>query len=227
MSAEHTSPTSFTQFLHGLFETGDAVLNDSLLPVSETDWQTASALLREAYAADVLHFPADAPAFHETAANWAALHFYRAAQLTLLRQVEEAEVLEMLKPFADEQTPEAHYSADLALRHLPQLHKLAAGLAPGDVLVKCIRHTAQHWPLSGTGIVTETAPDPGSITQHTGLLTFYADRIIALHDKQRAAHPALHQHIKAALGDYAQQLWPELDTDLLQPPSPVTNEYTA
>ncbi|MCU0434647.1 MAG: hypothetical protein MUC87_14425 [Bacteroidia bacterium] len=227
MSAEHTSEAPFTQFLQHLFETGDAVLHDSLLPVSETDWHTASALLREVYEGEVWHFPGEAPAFQEAAANWAALYFYRAAQLTLLRQVEEADVLRLLSPFSGEVTAEAHFSVDLTLRHLPRLHQLAAGLSPGDVLVKCIHETALQWPLSGAGIAAVEIPDPGSMTQHHGLLTFYADRLIAHRDKQRAAHPALHQYIKAALGDYALQLWPELDTDILQPPLASHNEHTA
>ena len=215
MLAENQNQSPFTCFLQSLFETGDAILSKDISSVSEIDLQSGTELLYSVYRLESIHIPVESPDFSEPAAIWAALYLYRAAQLTLLREVEEQDVVKLLQPFAGEKTPAEHFSADLTLRHLFRLHQLAAGLSPGDILVRCINETAESWPLSGVGIITETTPGPGALSTHPGMLIYYTDRVIAMNDKARASHDDMKEHIKEALGIHAHEIWPGLDTDLL------------
>ncbi len=51
------------------------------------------------------------------------------------------------------------YSADLCLRHLPQLLTLAQGLSPDDPLVLHVKKTLLEWPFSGAGLELPDKPE--------------------------------------------------------------------
>ena len=184
-------------------------------PLAEEESEAALARLRACYAEDELYQPAPVPAFAPDAALWAARYLYRATQLLLLRELDETAVQEWLPEFAGPATPAAHYSADLLLRHLPDLLTLARALAPADALVQRLLRTLADWPLSAVGAPLAAA-DPAPVLAHPGLRRQYADRVIGARDLVRARQPGAAEVVAEALGQFAAELWPEF-TQLAPP----------
>ena len=78
-----------------------------------------------------------------------ALLLFRAACLAAFREIGEAEIPELLHgglaPAAGE--PAAHFSADLCLRHWPDVYRMARARSEDDPLVKPPSPT---WPSAST-----------------------------------------------------------------------------
>ena len=49
---------------------------------------------------------------------------------------------------------------------------------------------------------------PAAVLAHPGLRATYVDRVIEHRDRARAAQPGVAEAVRAALGDYAAELWP-------------------
>lgn len=205
-------PNSLTDFLTDLFQTGEVTVASHLTPFTEADLAAATECLGRQHAAEALHLAYQAPAFEPEAAGWAATLLYRSAQLTFLRDYDEAAVAEHLAGWPGVATPEASYSADLTLRYLPALLAQARHLAPADALVSRLQALAQQWPLSFVGGAPAPAEAPAAVLAHPALRTLYLDRIIEHRDRARAAQPGVAEGIRAALGEYATHLWPDFPT---------------
>ena len=203
-------------FLRDLLERGKVTVAGRIGSFADDDLRAAETLLRHYYEEDVLDMPGTAPAFLPEAALWGARYFYHAVQLAVLRDLGEEVVRGYLQDYPGPRTPEAVYSVDLTFRYLPDLLRLARGLAPDDVLVAALQRTALDWPFSSVG--GETAGDvaPGVILAHPSLRTAYVDRIIREKDAGRLAAPELPGHVRAALGGHAARWWPEFES--LTPP---------
>lgn len=205
---------SLTSFLEDLLASGQVTVAGQPGPFAAADLAAAAQLLGRLHAADALELPGAAPAFDAPVALWAAQFLYRAIQLALLRELDEAAVTELLADFAGPATPEAAYSADLTFRYLPDLLRLAQGLAPDDVLVARLREAAGQWPFSfvGAGAGPHSLPPLAALSPvlaHPALRLAYADRIIGARDRARAAQPEVAPLVEAALGNYGAILWPE------------------
>ena len=202
-----------TGFLHHLLMTGHVTLASRPAPFEPADLPAAEALLRDHYADDLRELPGAAPAFDAAAAGWAAAFLYHTVQLALVRELDETVVQAQLADFTGEITPAVIYSADLCLRYLPDLLRLARGLAPGDALVARLRATAVRWPFSFVGAeegaVADVAEAEAPMLAHPALRQEYIDRIIRMQDRARAAQPHLAPLVHAALGQYAATLWPD------------------
>lgn len=207
---------NLADFLAHLFVTGDVEVAPDLQPFTEEDLQQATAVLQDRYAHDALELPGKAPEFAADAALWAAQCIYRATQLVLLRALGEEQISLLLADFPQKKTPQAVYSADLTLRHLPDLYNLAKGLSPEDVLVHRLRQLAETWPFSSVGMKTDKLPDETILLRHPALMQAYLDRIIAAKDTSRIHHPQIVAGIVAALGDHVQALWPDFEYILAQ-----------
>jgi len=200
-----------------------ALLNEGHLPVEGAlaafaagDLDESAKILQDFYTEDLLEMPFQAPAFSTGAALWAAGYFYTAVQLTVLRDIKEDTVQQALKEFPGSITPEAIYSADLMLRHLPALFGLAKGLAPADVLVTALHRTALQWPFSSVGIALDGIPDESIILSHASIRQTYIDRIIARKDSSRLKTLAPAMPIRETLGDFINDFWPDLEPLLKQ-----------
>jgi hypothetical protein len=198
-------------FLRDLLERGKVTVAGQIGSFGDDDLRAAETLLRHYYEEDVLEMPGTAPAFLPEAALWGARYFYHAVQLAVLRDLGEEVVRGYLQDYPGPRTPEAVYAVDLTLRYLPDLLRLARGLAPGDMLVAALQRTALDWPFSsvGSGVAGEVAP--GVIMAHPSLRTAYVDRIIREKDANRLAGPGVPEHVRAALGPHAAGWWPELE----------------
>ncbi|MBX0290707.1 hypothetical protein K3G63_09675 [Hymenobacter sp. HSC-4F20] len=211
---------TLADFIEELLTRGDVTVTSEPMPPTEEAQPVVLALLQRYHTQDAQQQPYTAPAFDPDAALWAARYLYRAAQLAVVRELDETAVQVWLQDYAGALTPEAVYSADLTLRYLPDLLHLAKGLAPGDALVSHLQTTARQWPLSFVGgdIVGEV---PVAVLAHPSLRAAYVDRIIGARDLRRARQPEVAELVRAALGRYAAELWPEFE-DLFSTPTNAT-----
>lgn len=200
---------TLTAFLHDLFTEGKVVVAPTTAQFERNDLVHALDILDRRYTEDVQEMPGRAPDFLPEAALWAGQYVYRAAQLTLLRDLDEAAVVKLLAPYPGIPVAEAIYSIDLSFRYLPDLFNLARGLAPGDILVKTLRETAEKWPFSSIGIEVKDL-NTDVIYKNPSLRQAYTDRIIAAKDQRRMQEDRWQQSVYEALGDHAGLLWPEL-----------------
>ena len=198
-----------TGFLHDLLTTGCLTLTDRPDSFEAADLPAAAALLRNYHAEDAKELPYTAPAFDAPAALWAAAYLYHTVKLALVRELDETIVQEQLRDFSGDSTPETIYSADLTFRHLPDLLRLAKGLAPGDSLVARLQTTARQWPFSFVGNEFNEAASEAIILAHPALRQAYVDRIIRAQDRDRASQAHLAPLVEEALGAHANTLWPD------------------
>lgn len=200
-----------TPFIEGLLQNGSVEVEDSIHPFREADGNQALLLLKQYYDRDVVEMSLIAPGFDPGAALWAAQYLYRAVQFILLRDQNEETIALHLQAFTEEQSAEAVYSVDLVFRYLPDLFKLAKGLAPGDPLVNHLKQEGARWPFSSVGIEIPQDTNDAVILSHASLRYEYADRIIRLQDRARLNKPELAELAKEALGEHASAFWPGIE----------------
>jgi hypothetical protein len=206
-----------SSFLHDLLTTGSVTTTGRPAHFEPNDLQAAENLLRAYYEEDSLTLPYTAPAFDGHAAVWAAGYLYHTIQLVLVRELDESVIQQWLQDFSGSTTPEITYSVDLTFRCLPDLLRLAKGLAPGDALVLHLQATARRWPLSLVDDEpAEAAPEAVILTTPT-LRQLYLDRIIQARDLRRAGQPNLRPWVEVALGGHSTLLWPDFKAFTLLP----------
>jgi len=201
-----------TAFVADLLATGEVTVASHLTPFAEADVAAATARLRHHHAAEGPHVAHQAPAFEPAAASWAAAALYRAMQLTFLRDYDAVAVAAHLADWPTTVTPAASYSVDLTFRYLPALLAQARHLAPADALVSRLHGLARQWPLSFVGTAPAPAEAPAALLAHPALRALYLDRVIAAQDRARATQPGVAEGVRAALGEYAGQLWSDFPT---------------
>lgn len=195
-------------FLTGLFSTGSVQAGGDIVAFREDDLNASTQVLQEFYIRDVQHMPGKAPAFDPDAALWGAGYLYRTIQLILMRNLGEDAISRYLINYPAVISSSTIYSADLCLRHLPQLLTLAQGLAPDDPLVLYVKKTLQEWPFSGAGLGLLDKPDLTVILADPCLRCAYTDRVIERRHLPSATSEPLVSLVRSALGDHAGVLWP-------------------
>lgn len=202
--------TSIFSFLQQLFTNGQVTISGKIELADPAEEVESLQLLQSIYQKDILEMPGTAPAFDAAAAGWAARYLYTAIQLIAIRDVETEKLADHLPLFTGSIIPDSIYSADLVLRHLPQVLHLAKGLAPADAVVDLLLQTAQQWPFSSVGLQLKEAPDESGILQHASLRSAYADRIIQAKDLARIQNnPLVKDAVQEAVGNYADAFWPK------------------
>jgi hypothetical protein len=200
--------TTLVAFVKDLLQQGSVRLSDKIQPFSAEDKAEVAQLVAQYHSWDAFHMPLQAPAYDAAAAAWAAEYLYRALQFLLLRNLGPELIEANMRPFEGAMTPEAAYSADLALRNLPMVHGLARSLSPSDPLVLNMEATARQWPFSAVGIPVES---PAELPDHPSLRLAYADRVIAARDRRLSQSPSLNGSIQVALGAHAKLFWPDFE----------------
>ena len=147
--------------------------------------------------------PFDPPPLAGSVGEWALLTVYRACQALVHRDIEPDAVRAALAvPCPVPPSPAVCYSADLALRVLPDLIGLARGVARDDPLVAALETLARAWPLSSVGVGGLGPVDVRAFVDDPCLRRLYADRIIERADASRVDHPAVRDAVRAALGAF-------------------------
>lgn len=166
--------------------------------------------------------------FDEAAARHGAVLLFRGAWCYLHRDTPAREVTRLLQPTSPPQseTPSAaaQFSADLTLRHLPSLHRIALALAPGDPLLAALRALAAAYPLSSPGFSPDENSPPSAdpeawdhLQNHAGLRQLFLDRVLAHADRAWMENPAIAAALIHSLGLHSRNLAPHLPADLSHP----------
>ena len=157
-------------------------------------------------------------AFDEAAARWGAAILFRAAWCHLHRDTPAEELTYLLAvPLPVPLSPAAMFSADLALRRLPDIHRLAAARAPSDPLLASLQSLAFAHPLSTVALppplgATRTAEAAAwrTLRAHAGLWHLFLDRVIAAPAPWWLADDLVRQAVRTRLGPHAASLAPAL-----------------
>jgi hypothetical protein len=92
-------------------------------------------------------------------------------------------------------------SADVALRHLPTIHRWAKSLSADDPLVAGLSAIGLRFPLSSVGMGPLPLPlDLAPLKRHPCLWRLYIDRVIERQDESRLPDPDLKAAVRDALG---------------------------
>ena len=160
--------SAFHEFLTELFDRGKIVFR-----AAPRDRPSAAGVnvLAEAFEAYSLYVAGPAIAFDADIAC-AAAEFLRQAAWALVNHDDRMKDLaRRLKMPCSPLTPSHHLSADLTLRHLPQVLRRVRGLDPSDPVVALLANELRNWPLSG--VLSDVAEPPLSALDfggHPGLL---------------------------------------------------------
>lgn len=196
-------------FLQNLFDHGHVHVGHPDQSVGEGELRVAEEVLADYEVIRRQGFPGAAPPFSTQAAVWAAKSFYRACQAATFRDIPA----ELLPQFLCEQCPKTessslHYSVDLVFQYLPDLTKLAGYVMSADPLLDHLRMWANQWPLSSVGMQEVTPVSLQGIVEHSSLLQYYVDRIIARRDKTRITDPLVQQVLRTRVSVY-KELFPQ------------------
>jgi hypothetical protein len=127
--------------------------------------------------------------------------FYRACFLAVQRDFDESTLRVLLStPCPDGPPNSRHYCVDLVFQFLPDLYRLARGVAKEDPFLTILEGWAVDWPLSSVGMKLSTAVQVDSLLTDDGLARWYVQRIIAHRDTSRLSHPTVIEGVRTALG---------------------------
>ncbi|BBO34351.1 hypothetical protein [Lacipirellula parvula] len=196
------------EFLQDLFE-GRRTRAAAPYDLSESELQETREFLANFEEAYRLNLPDAPPRFDVEAALWATTHYYKACQYALFRDYgPDFAFTPANQAIAALNSPEAHYSVDLAFRFLPDLLSFCRS-ATDDPLRQELLEWARQWPLSSVGIIEAPEVDIAPLLGSASLMQMYADRAIESGDVRAMQSVQGAQAIEESLGLY-QELAPEL-----------------
>ena len=190
-------------FLAGVHSSGYLAVD----PVFELENGSLVAQLQEFDATVRGDAPAGMPTLDVEAAAAGVRVLHSACVLLAHRELEiDEHQTRLVVQGVDLRAPSAHYSVDLALRHLPDVVGLARGRSPGDPLLGALHKVCRVWPLSSVGVElaesVDAPVDASVVVSHQGLRRFYVDRILRRRDRRRATDPSVRGAIQAAIGEH-------------------------
>jgi MoxR-vWA-beta-propeller ternary system domain bpX4 len=172
----------------------------SLQP-SDIDDVDAVPLLRQLDGLARDELALDLPVFSPDVALWAARLFCSLSRFVVCRDIPEEQIKSTCNVACPEpRGPQTDWSADLTLRHLPNLFRLARHLSNADPLVGEMKKIAANWPLSSVGIDGLENLRIDSFVDHPALRRLYADRIISTGDISRIGDSRLGNVLRADFG---------------------------
>ena len=105
----------------------------------------------------------------------------------------------------DPESPESHFSADLALRSLPDLFALINRTNHEDCLAVLLKKLAGEVPLSSVGMELEISPE-AVVLRHEGLRQFLVERALRKKCRTSFQSPVLRVIASRKLGRYSDDL---------------------
>lgn len=204
-------------FLKSLISDGNARVNSEPAPPMDAE---ARRLLVQAELAARQELSGEAPDFRLDVGDWSAALLYSGCRFVVCRDVPAAEIARVLKtPCPQARSPEVEWSADILLRHLPEVYRHARHLSPGDPLLTELTSLGREWPLSSVGLPGVGPVDAAPLLSHPVLARLYVDRVIKRSDLSRLSDPDTREAVKAALGAHP-ELAPEVSRHLASSSAP-------
>lgn len=122
----------------------------------------------------------------------------------------------------------AQFSADLTLRHLPDVSQWVAGKRGREGLVQALRELTRSYPLSCPGFAKgeQSGLEPEAqawlcLKQHRGLWQLFLDRVVQRRDPEWRQHPEVCAGLLNSLGSYVEGLAP------VSPPHRIVSSSTS
>lgn len=202
---------SLHQFLLDLFESGRVRLTAAALPPGLASDDVDRTLVDfELRYRDVL--PGAPPSFDVPAARYGATMLYEACRFLAHPSlgVEDLELAFGVVP-PRPISPAIHYSVDLSLRFLPDVHRMTRQMRAEDPLSTELMKLANQWPLSSVGIPGVTIVAVDALVSDSCLRRLYVDRIIRSCDLSRLRETCVQEEVVVALGAF-----PELAPPIVQ-----------
>ncbi len=202
---------SLHQFLLDLFESGRVRLTaETLQPGLASDDVDRTLADFEIRYRDVLS--GTPPSFDVPAARYGATMLYEACRFLAHPSlgVEDLELAFGVVP-PRPSGPSAHYSVDLSLRFLPDVHRMTRQMGAEDPLCTELSKLANQWPLSSVGIPGVTNVVVDAFVSDRCLRRLYVDRIIRCSDLSRLQDRRVQEEVVEALGAF-----PELAPPIVQ-----------
>jgi len=213
---------SLAPFLRSLFDHGRVQVAAPDQTVTRADLAAAEEALQEQDSATRLEGPGRLPELNMGVGLWGARTIYGACQLIVFRQLDEQAIGELLPPLTEVcDPPSRHWSADLALRFLPDVLRHASVASEEDPLVRHLRSLAYQWPLSSVGIDGVVPEHVEELAASPPLLQLYVNRIFARKDFRRLEHPAVLMAARQSIGIH-DELWPDAAKYLQTSPEETT-----
>ncbi len=186
------------------YEENDLETNVRRAGTDPSDVRKILQCLQSWHAVAAMDLPGPPLAFHPDAALWGAIHLFRAACLASFREMGETAIDGLLRsdPMPDDTDPAAHFSADLCLRHWPDLYRMARARSEDDPLVRVMHAMAAEFPVSSLGMNRIDAARHPAL-QHVGLRQYFAERALERADHACLADPETTTFIRLNLGAYA------------------------
>jgi hypothetical protein len=198
-------------FLHDLIESGRVTVPLAPEKAAERSVDLES-LIRRLDDESQLELAFTPPELSMDAAVWALEYIENACRFLVYRELDETIIADRLRAGCPVlRSVNRTYSADLLLRYLPDVTRMAKGVGENDPLVKHLQQAAACWPLSSAGmaVVTCDSEELELILADPCLCQLYVDRIIQRTDLSRLGPAAVRDAIAAALGAH-ESLAPEI-----------------
>jgi MoxR-vWA-beta-propeller ternary system protein len=200
---------SAVEFVGGLIESGRVCVGRD--PAAPAELEVAVRRLDTDQRANL---PPTCPELEPQAAAWALLSLYRACQALVYRDIDAESVKKWLaQPCPRRPDARVHYSVDLSFRFLPDVLKLARGIAADDPLVTGLMSVFAQWPLSSVGVKDLPIANADLLLDDPALCRLYTDRIIEKEDLARLGDARVAEQVRAALGTH-RELAPRLAQEL-------------
>lgn len=167
--------------------------NPTQTEIGEKEHVATIGILAEADHLARLHAPMSPPAFHLSAAVWAA----RVMQFACHRLVDKVEIDTRLPPELIHGEPAGtkpaeHWSVDLMFRCWWDLMQRAFAANQQDTLNDTLAQVAARWPLAAVGTTVSCSTDRLAVVCGDPCLRMiYIDRVIARRDKTKATEPMI------------------------------------
>lgn len=197
-----TSTVSLAEFASALFSSGLAVVSRGKVPEAED--AGLQQMLAGAFQSTLQELPGK---LHST------LHYVPATGLSGMSYLYRLCLALADRSLTDEEvqgvcdaappppaTADEILSVDLALRHLPEIYRLARSISETDPMITALERIATAFPLSSVGIPPHLPPDLTLLQRHPVLWGLYLDRILDRQDESRLLNEAVRHGVRDALG---------------------------
>ncbi len=232
--------TPLADFLTALWETGQVSVPElpptGVSNCSDADRAESVVRLRWYASEERDALPGTPPEVADDAALWGLTAAFTACSLIVHRQ----HTVETFANVFDSRslgdiTPGMVYSVDLALRFLPDVHRLAVALAESDPLCNVLEDLGRRWPLSSVGMQFREHPESPPVEKVDQLTAWwhddclrrmYVDRIAEREDLSRLTETRVADALRAVMGIHG-EMSPKISARLHERIAPSLHDRNA